>query len=68
MTPVHHLHAAQPKTIAGLEPHSEATAAPGSYQRDVWERSILFLDTLRQRADNMRDHERAGMPPLSEPI
>lgn len=64
MTPVHHLHAAQPKTIAGLEPHSEATAAPGSYQRDVWERSILFLDTLRQRADNMRDHEHAGMPPL----
>src|SRR5262245_48937693 len=34
------------------------------YQRDVWERSILFLDTLRQRADDMLAHERAGKPPL----
>jgi hypothetical protein len=30
------------------------------YSRDVWERSILFWDTLRQRADNMLEHERAG--------
>jgi len=35
-----------------------------AYQRDVWERSILFWDTLRQRADNMIAHERAGKPPL----
>ncbi|WP_240637665.1 DUF3141 domain-containing protein [Paracoccus aestuarii] len=35
-----------------------------AYQRDVWERSILFWDTLRQRADNMMAHERAGKPPL----
>lgn len=34
------------------------------YQRDAWERSLLFLDTLRQRAKNMRAHERAGLPPL----
>jgi Protein of unknown function (DUF3141) len=34
------------------------------YQRDVWERAILFWDTLRQRADNMLAHERAGKPPL----
>src|SRR5262249_13065046 len=34
------------------------------YSRDVWERSILFWDTLRQRADNMLEHERAGLPPL----
>ncbi|MDP4032728.1 MAG: DUF3141 domain-containing protein, partial [Pseudorhodobacter sp.] len=38
--------------------------SPVSYHQDLWERSILFFDTLRQRADNMRDHERAGMPPL----
>jgi len=31
---------------------------------DTWQRSILFWDTLRQRADNMIAHERAGMPPL----
>ena len=34
------------------------------YQRDVLERTILFWDTLRQRANNMLEHERAGLPPL----
>jgi len=34
------------------------------YQRDFIERTILFWDTLRQRADNMLEHERAGLPPL----
>lgn len=34
------------------------------YQRDVWERAVLFWDTLRQRADNMLAHERAGKPPV----
>ncbi|MGH9548371.1 MAG: DUF3141 domain-containing protein, partial [Terriglobales bacterium] len=34
------------------------------YQRDFLERSILFWDTLRQRANNMLEHERAGLPPL----
>ncbi len=34
------------------------------YQRDVFERTILFWDTLRQRANNMLEHERAGLPPL----
>lgn len=35
-----------------------------AYQRDLLERTILFWDTLRQRADNMIAHERAGKPPL----
>lgn len=35
-----------------------------NYQIDTWQRSILFLDTLRERADNMIEHERNGMPPL----
>lgn len=34
------------------------------YQRDVCERSILFFDVLRLRANNMLEHERAGLPPL----
>jgi len=34
------------------------------YQRDFFERTILFWDTLRQRANNMLEHERAGLPPL----
>lgn len=35
-----------------------------AYQRDYAERSILFFDTLRERADNMLAHEKAGKPPL----
>jgi len=35
-----------------------------AYQRDVLERSILFFDTLRKRANAMLEHERAGLPPL----
>jgi hypothetical protein len=45
---------------------SDASSVPDffAYQRDVWERWVLFLDTLRQRADDMLAHERAGKPPL----
>jgi pimeloyl-ACP methyl ester carboxylesterase len=35
-----------------------------AYQRDFLERSVLFLDTLRKRANTMLAHERAGLPPL----
>jgi Protein of unknown function (DUF3141) len=35
-----------------------------AYQRDVWERWIVFVDTLRQRADDLLAHDRAGKPPL----
>lgn len=34
------------------------------YQRDFFERQILFWDTLRKRANNMLEHELAGLPPL----
>ena len=34
------------------------------YQVDFWQRSVLFLDTLRERANNMLAHEQAGLPPL----
>jgi hypothetical protein len=49
-----------PAGIWAVGPWSDLIA----YQRDVWERSILFLDTLRQRADDLLAHERAGKPPL----
>jgi hypothetical protein len=44
----------------------DASSPPNlfDYQRDLLERTILFWDTLRQRADNMLEHERAGLPPL----
>jgi hypothetical protein len=35
-----------------------------AYQQDVLERSILFFDTLRKRANAMLEHERSGLPPL----
>lgn len=34
------------------------------YQADRWQRMVLFLDTLRERANNMFAHEAAGLPPL----
>ena len=34
------------------------------YQRDVIERTILFFDVMRRRANAMLEHERAGLPPL----
>ncbi|PVA08961.1 poly(3-hydroxyalkanoate) synthetase [Pelagivirga sediminicola] len=42
----------------------QASPDPVAYGRDLWERSVLFMDTLRERADNMIAHDRAGMPPL----
>lgn len=35
-----------------------------AYQRDLIERSILFFDTLRKRANAMLEHERLGLPAL----
>lgn len=45
--------------VSGFRMH-----APWDYGIDVWQRTILFWDTLRQRANNMLEHERAGLPPL----
>ena len=64
MNDVHHLYTGTPKATAIEKPPTAHAGAPVAYPQDFWERSILFFDTLRQRADNMRDHERAGMPPL----
>lgn len=33
------------------------------YQIDRWQRSVLFVDMLRERSNNMLAHEEAGMPP-----
>src|SRR6266511_410775 len=35
-----------------------------SYWIDAAQRSILLLDVLRERANNMLEHERKGLPPL----
>ncbi len=60
---------ANTKTTHFAEPLSpQVRAAPllkqaMTYQIDRWQRAILFLDTLRERATNMLAHEEAGMPP-----
>jgi hypothetical protein len=66
--------AAAPSPAASITTPPSTAAVPAAsanifqetlaYQRDLLERSILFWDTLRQRADNMIAHERAGKPPL----
>jgi pimeloyl-ACP methyl ester carboxylesterase len=35
-----------------------------TYGIDVWQRSVLFWDVLRQRANIMMEHDEAGMPPV----
>lgn len=62
------------KGVTSREPTASADALPSksvgspfevlAYQRDVLERSILFFDTLRKRANAMLEHEQAGLPPL----
>jgi pimeloyl-ACP methyl ester carboxylesterase len=34
------------------------------YAVDFWQRSVLFLDTLRERGNNWIAHEQAGKPPV----
>lgn len=61
---------------ADLSPAKAAAAAPlepwTRYWADALWRSLATMDLLRQRADNMLDHEAAGMPPLlhfdAEPV
>jgi pimeloyl-ACP methyl ester carboxylesterase len=63
----------EPKTIPDLVAKSvprktDAPSVPSgdlwTYGIDVWQRSVLFWDVLRQRANNMLEHEEAGMPPV----
>ena len=35
-----------------------------NYALDLWQRTILFSDALRQRGNAFLEHERAGKPPL----
>lgn len=55
--------ATKPARKAETGAEATSTVSP-TYGRDLFERWILFLDTLRQRSDNMIEHERQGMPPL----
>jgi pimeloyl-ACP methyl ester carboxylesterase len=57
--------AANLEVEAQIDPVSaSATDVFSTYGRDLFERWVLFLETLRQRADNMIEHEKQAMPPL----
>jgi len=43
---------------------AQVAAGATQYAVDFAQRSILFLDTLRQRGNNFLAHERAGLPPV----
>ncbi|MDZ7851571.1 MAG: DUF3141 domain-containing protein [Halomonas sp.] len=72
--PTHHAvtrPASRAATGESLDPGHLTPPFPGSwpfdlaaYQLDLWQRSVRYLDTLRERANNMLEHERAGKPPL----
>lgn len=61
-------------TVASIGPALHGDAAPVApmhlfqealqYQLDFFQRSVLFLDTLREAADNLFAHDNAGLPPL----
>jgi len=60
-----HTHRSRPdRAQKAPAPQPKPVAPYHSYAQDATERWILFLDTLRARADNMIEHERQGMPPL----
>lgn len=40
------------------------SAEAGQYLVDSWQRSLLFLDALRQRGNNYLEHLRNGQPPV----
>ena len=52
------------RQTAALAASQDHGATFSSYQRDLWERSVLFLDILRERAERMLEHEAAGLPPV----
>jgi len=45
-------------------PLTPVAQAAWEYGIDAWQRSILFLDILRQRGNESEEHERGGMPPV----
>ncbi len=51
---------AKPAPHAG----SQSMTTFADYLIDAAQRNILFWDALRQRANNMLEHERQGLPPL----
>jgi hypothetical protein len=52
------------KQEAGRRERGPSWNEAWTYSLDFLQRSTLFLDVLRERANNMLEHEQAGLPPL----
>ena len=50
--------------LAKISVPSDLPADSWKYGIDAWQRSVLFWDVLRQRANIMLEHDEAGMPPV----
>lgn len=66
MEPVRHGSDAAEKNLTSHAPGNalQEWLALADYMIDAAQRSALFWDALRRRANNMIDHERNGLPPL----
>lgn len=51
-------------SFSGLQPDPAAIQPLYDYLFDAWQRSVLFLDVLRERGNETYLHEKAGMPPM----
>jgi hypothetical protein len=54
----------KPASAGPADIESDSVSELLAYQQDLLERIVLFWDTLRERADNTLEHERAGLPAL----
>lgn len=56
--------AANKRAVVPPPTSSSAVADAWAYQTEFLRRWVVFLDTLRMRANDMLAHEQAGLPPL----
>ncbi|MGA7478405.1 MAG: DUF3141 domain-containing protein, partial [Azonexus sp.] len=58
------LREAQAESAATLPTLLASSTAWNDYAVDFAQRAILFWDTMRQRGNNFREHQKKGLPPL----
>ena len=60
----HALREAQAQSAATLPALLQSGTTWNDYAVDFAQRAILFWDTMRQRGNNFREHQKKGLPPL----
>ena len=54
----------QAQTVATLPALLQSVTCWNDYAVDFTQRAILFWDTMRQRGNDFREHQKKGLPPL----